>query len=69
MTVPVRTLALVRDRFDETGDSMTALAAMVKPTQFGWVVLLTDGRELARFFGPGSKRRALRYLTTLGRGA
>ena len=31
---------------------MAALAAMLKPTQFGWVVLLTDGRELARFFGP-----------------
>jgi hypothetical protein len=42
---------------------MAALAAMLKPTPFGWAVTLTDGRVLARFFGPGARRRALRYLT------
>jgi hypothetical protein len=28
----------------------------------GWAVALTDGRQIARFAGPGAKRRALRYL-------
>jgi hypothetical protein len=43
---------------------MTALALIVRPTHRGWAVYLTDGRELARFRGPGSKWRALRYLAT-----
>jgi hypothetical protein len=45
---------------------MRAVAAMLKPTLFGWLVVLSDGRELARFLGPGSKGRALRYLAALG---
>jgi hypothetical protein len=43
---------------------MTALALIIRPTRHGWAVYLTDGRELARFRGPGSKWRALRYLAT-----
>jgi hypothetical protein len=43
---------------------MTALALMIRPTHPGWGIYLTDGRELARFRGPGAKRRALRYLTS-----
>jgi hypothetical protein len=41
---------------------MNAVALMIRPTHPGWGIYLTDGRELARFRGPGSKRRALRYL-------
>jgi hypothetical protein len=41
---------------------MHALALMIKPIPYGWAVCLTDGRELARFRGPESKRRALRHL-------
>jgi hypothetical protein len=41
---------------------MNTLALMIRPTHPGWAVYLTDGRELARFRGPGSKGRALRYL-------
>jgi hypothetical protein len=41
---------------------MKALAMMLKPIPYGWAVQLTDGRELARFLGPWSKSRALRYV-------
>jgi hypothetical protein len=41
---------------------MNALAVTIKPITFGWGIYLTDDRELARFRGPGSKWRALRYL-------
>jgi hypothetical protein len=41
---------------------MNALALLLKPICHGWAVVLTDGRELARFTGLGAKRRALRYL-------
>lgn len=41
---------------------MIALALILRPTSTGWAVYLTDGRELARFNGPGAKWRALRYL-------
>ena len=41
---------------------MNTLAVMLEPIDLGWAVTLTDGRELARFIGPGAKRRALRYL-------
>lgn len=44
---------------------MTALAVMIRPTGDGWGVYLTNGRELARFRGIGSKRRAARYLLRL----
>ena len=43
---------------------MTSLAAMLVRINHGWAVTLTDGRELARFTGPGSKRAALRYLAS-----
>jgi hypothetical protein len=32
------------------------------PVDDGWAVMLTDGRELARFIGPNAKSEALRYL-------
>lgn len=38
------------------------VSIMLKPIFGGWVVCLTDGRELARFRGPGARMRALRYL-------
>ncbi|MEA2213275.1 MAG: hypothetical protein QOF83_3223 [Solirubrobacteraceae bacterium] len=44
---------------------MNTLALILTPTHPGWAVSLTDGRELARFRGPGAKRRALRYLATV----
>jgi hypothetical protein len=43
---------------------MNALAVTMKPIPRGWTVCLTDGREVARFRGPGSKWRALRYLAS-----
>lgn len=43
---------------------MNALRLILRPTAHGWAVGLTDGRELARFGGPGSKWRALRYLAS-----
>jgi hypothetical protein len=43
---------------------MSALALMIRPTEHGWAVYLTDGREVARFRGPGSKWRALCYLAS-----
>jgi hypothetical protein len=48
-------------------EMMSAHAALLKPTPFGWAVALTNGRELARFVGPCARRRALRYLTSLAR--
>jgi hypothetical protein len=30
----------------------------------GWIIELSDGREIARFTGPAAKRRALRYLAS-----
>jgi hypothetical protein len=42
----------------------SALAIILKPLTWGWAVSLTNGRELARFYGPGAHRRALRYLRT-----
>jgi hypothetical protein len=41
---------------------MNALLLMLKPISHGWAVRLSDGRELARFRGPGSRLRAQRYL-------
>jgi hypothetical protein len=32
------------------------------PVEDGWAVMLTDGRELARFTGPDAKRKALPYV-------
>ena len=36
---------------------------MIRPIRHGWAVQLSDGRELARFLGPGARWRALRYIT------
>lgn len=41
---------------------MTALSMMIRPIPRGWMVQLSDGRELARFHGPGAEWRAIRYL-------
>jgi hypothetical protein len=41
---------------------MSSLGVMLKPIPGGWIIQLTDGREVARFSGPAAKRRALRYL-------
>ena len=35
---------------------------MITPIRYGWAVQLSDGRELARFLGPGARWRATRYL-------
>ena len=43
---------------------MSSLGVMLKPIVGGWVIELTDGREVARFTGLTAKRRALRYLAT-----
>ena len=42
---------------------MGGLAVMLKPIESGWAVVLTDGRELARFTGFGAKARAQCYMT------
>ena len=36
----------------------------VAPVAGGWVVMLTDGLELARFTSPGARRKALRYAAS-----
>jgi hypothetical protein len=41
---------------------MNALGVVLKRIDWGWAVALTNGRELARFTGPGARWRALRYL-------
>jgi hypothetical protein len=38
------------------------LSIMLKPIFGGWIVSRTDGRELARFHGPGARLRALRFV-------
>ena len=43
---------------------MSSLGVLLKPIPGGWVIELTDGREVARFTGLGAKRRALRYLAS-----
>ena len=43
---------------------MISLGVMLKPIAGGWVIELTDGREVARFTGPAAHRRALRYLAS-----
>jgi hypothetical protein len=42
--------------------AMNALRMIIRPIRHGWSVQLTDGRELARFLGPGARWRATRYL-------
>lgn len=41
------------------------VAITLKRIPYGWAVSLTDGRELARFWGLGARLRALRYLRAL----
>jgi hypothetical protein len=41
---------------------MNPVLLILKPTPPGWAVYLTDGTELARFRGLGSRQRATRYL-------
>jgi len=45
---------------------MNAHAILLKPIPHGWAVTVTDGRELARFVGPGAKQRALRFVDRAG---
>lgn len=45
---------------------MIAAALILRPVEHGWVVALTDGRELARFTGPGARWRAIRYIARGG---
>jgi hypothetical protein len=45
---------------------MNTHAILLKPIRHGWAVTVTDGRELARFTGPGAKQRALRFITQAG---
>jgi hypothetical protein len=45
---------------------MKTVAVILKPVDHGWAVALTDGREVARFTGPGARWRAVRYIA--GRG-
>jgi hypothetical protein len=36
----------------------------IAPVEAAWAVMLIDGRELARFSGPGAKRKTLRYAAS-----
>lgn len=42
---------------------MRTVALVVRPINFGWSVEDTEGHELARYLGPGSRRRAVRHAT------
>jgi hypothetical protein len=48
---------------------MTAYALLIRPTQNGWAVYLSNGQELARYRGLCSKHLALRYLQRYTRSA
>jgi hypothetical protein len=41
---------------------MIALALVMRPTDRGWAVYLTNGRELARYRGLFARQLALRYV-------
>ena len=45
---------------------MISVALVLRPVEHGWVVALTDGRELARFTGLGARWRAIRYIASRG---
>lgn len=49
------------------GQAIKTLNVILKPSSAGWSIYLADGREVARFRGLGSHRRALRYVSQLGR--
>jgi hypothetical protein len=42
---------------------MISVGVMLKPIPSGWVIELTDGREVARLTGPAAERHTLRCLT------
>ena len=46
---------------------MSAATVALTPIPYGWSVVRSDGRLLARFFGPGARWRALRYVAGLTR--
>jgi hypothetical protein len=50
---------------------MRTLALILQRIDYGWAIMLSDGREVIRFTGLGARRRALRYLAThdMGRAA
>ena len=48
--------------------NMTAVGVLIGPTQDGWAVYLTNGRELARFRGIAARWRALRFIRRFIRG-
>jgi hypothetical protein len=43
---------------------MNTNAISLVPVKSGWAVMLSDGRELARFTGGGAKQQAYRFLAT-----
>ncbi len=46
---------------------MAALSLIMRPTENGWTVCLTNGQELIRYCGFCSKQLALRYLQRYAR--
>jgi hypothetical protein len=42
--------------------SMTSFALMLRPTDSGWAVCLSNGQEVVRYYGWFSRRLAVRYL-------
>ena len=46
----------------ETELSMSTLSLLIRPTDNGWGVYLSDGQELVRYRGLCAKRLAVRYL-------
>ena len=47
---------------------MQSIAVILKQVDRGWAVVLTDGREVARFTGPIAMWRAIRFLDAQGFG-
>jgi hypothetical protein len=41
---------------------MNTLSLMITPIRHGWAVRLSNGRELARFYGLGARWRATNYV-------
>ena len=41
---------------------MKALSLMIAPIRYGWAIRLSNGRDLVRFYGPGARWRATRFL-------
>ena len=55
---------LARVAYTPSVNGVGSLGVILKPIVGGWVIELTDGREVARFTGLAAKRRALRYLAS-----